>query len=134
MVSFYQCSLPIRRASRMNNERKKQFLKRLRKTYRQIKRKLKEFGDQDLLTRAEIGRRDKLLLPISRGFRKLGISANHITCAGIIVVTIQNILMYFGHTTPALFFAVTAFASPVKRSTIVPLARIHLIPVRWGLV
>lgn len=95
----------------MHDEKKQQFLKRLRKSYQRIKRKLKEFGDQDLLTRAEIGQRDQLLLPLSRVFRKLGISANHITSAGIIIVTIQNIFMYFDHTTPALFFAVTAFAS-----------------------
>lgn len=95
----------------MHPDKKQQFLIRLRRANTRIKKKLKEFGDQDLLTRTEIGRRDKLLLPLSGGLKKLGISANHITIAGIIIVTMQNIFMYFGHVTPALIFAVAAFLS-----------------------
>lgn len=98
-------------APMLHTDKKQQFLIRLRRANTRIKKKLKEFGDQDLLTRAEIGRRDKLLLPLSRGLKQIGISANQITVTGLIIVTIQNIFMYFGHVTPALILAVAAFLS-----------------------
>lgn len=101
----------MRSAQKMQTDARERFLKRLRKADARIKQKLKEFEDQDLLTRAEIGLRDKLLLPVSRGLKKLGISANQITIAGIGVITVQNILMYSGNTVPALALAVTAFLS-----------------------
>lgn len=95
----------------MQPETRERFIKRLRVSYARIKKKLKEFGEQDLLTRAEIGRRDKLLLPVSHWLKERGISANQITAIGIALVTIQNIFMYFNHATPALILAVAAFAS-----------------------
>lgn len=95
----------------MQPETRERFVKRLRVSYARAKKKLKEFGEQDLFTRAEIGRRDKLLLPVSRGLKKLGISANQITCAGLMIVAAQNIFMYSGRTALALLFAVAAFAS-----------------------
>ncbi|MDO8600443.1 MAG: CDP-alcohol phosphatidyltransferase family protein [bacterium] len=95
----------------MKEKAREQFLKRSRKVVRRIKKKWKEYGEQDLLTRKEIGQRDKILLPLSKGFKKIGISANHITSAGLVIVTIQNIFMYFDHIFPALMLAVMAFFS-----------------------
>lgn len=94
-------------------EREKRILRKIEEFNAAI-RKLKKMlphHKRDPETNAEITFRDWLCGPVSRTLKKLGISANTITLLGVAIVTIQNILLWYGFVTYSLACAVCAILS-----------------------
>ena len=74
---------------------------------------LKKITEKDYLTAGEISKRDKFVVYILKipFWRNLGLRANHVSIAGIILITLYNVLMSLGMPRTAFFYGALGVAS-----------------------